>query len=190
MQADWKAGCFASKSASPPRVPATGTPGAQQGASSGGHPRTSQISYCVPPQASLSPSSALVPARTVASGFASYEVTDQGTLPNVPELQLSHVSPTPRFCHENQAALCTCRSAAVLLALSSKSVTGGRGNEDAGREVKGAAQRRWRGILLPSAEPAGSETWVCLPPAQTMPALQEAARYARDICLVVKCLIF
>lgn len=81
-------------------------------------------------------------------------------------------------------------AALLLLALSSKSVTGGRGDDDEGREVKGPAQRRWRGILLPSAEPAGSETWVCLPPAQTMPALQEAARYAGDICLVVKCLIF
>lgn len=76
----------------------------------------------------------------VARGFTSWEVADHGKFPNISELQLSHVSPTPGFCPENQVAPRMCRSPTVLLAHSSKSVTGGPSDDDEGREVRGAAQ--------------------------------------------------
>lgn len=65
-----------------------------------------------------------------------------GKLPNLSELQLSHVSPPPGFCRENQVAPRLCRSPTVLLAHGSNSGTGGRqdDDDDGDREVRGAAQ--------------------------------------------------
>lgn len=96
----WKSGDLAPRSASPPRVPATGAPGARQGPGSAGHPRTRQVPHSLPAEPRHPALLSWFPARRRPRALPPATWLTVGRSYDVSELQLS----SPGFRRENKGA--------------------------------------------------------------------------------------